>query len=311
MKRYFAAVLLLIPVLFSGCFKQDLSLCGVDENLTLVFELTDGNSGILADKIDKLDIVLYNRESQFLERITVLKSDFSDQNKVRVTVEPGEYYVVAWGNVGDFSTINPNGSFATGYLETTSEMSGCPLYYGPRTTAKTKSGVASTRADDDIYYVKVPQGSKVEKEIKLVRAHRTVRVWLKGFEKLHTHDGVMPNVQLTNIPYKYDFYLNTDAARKNFQRGVEDSAEANSSVTLRRATFSAPIVDFEDPMMIYIKCGQTGDNLVDPISLKEFVENNTIADINDFDVLITAVADAQVTVTLPNWDEEEVKPNKH
>ena len=312
MKKYFALLLLLLPMLLTGCYdKWDYAGCPVDDNFELRFTLTgEGGGDLFAGKIDKVDVVLFDQDGDFVLHKSVLREDLGPQNSIRLTVDPGTYYVVALGNIGSYSTISTlakGASIADSYVEVTSNETGGPHYYAPAQNELTRALDGNT--DHSEYKVVLPPGEVVEKELNFVRAHRTVNVYVKGLGNLPAYGGTQARVELTNIPCKYDFYRRTAAVRKNYVRTTQDT-ETNAG-SMVKTSFSAPICSFADDMNIYLRSTADGTQLIDPICLKTWVEQNTPEYLNEFDVLITITKQGdtvKVDVTLPDWEAIGVDP---
>lgn len=313
MKRYMIAAWLLLLALTTGCsIDQDYSLCAVDDNCVLLFKLLDGEGNYFPDKIDNVTVVLYDAQNNYILHRTVDRSALEIFSGVKLTVEPGDYRVVCWGNVSAASQLhglNTAGTFTTAYLETVSGVSGCALYYGPRSVPKTKAAPGSTRSEDyTIYQVHIPNNGVTQKEVYFTRAHRAVKVYVQGYEIHPDYDNEHPAVQLTNVPHRYDFFLNAASTCKHYQTGM-------SAYTITRAEtasfgqINAPIADFADNMIVNIR--RSSDNTVlASVNLKQYVEDNasSIDDINEIEILFKFDSQANVTISMPTWKEVEVNP---
>lgn len=310
MKRYYTALLLALT-LFSGCLRQDFSICGIPDNCVLVFRLEDDKGkDRFEEKISSIDALVFDSRNRLVIHKRVDREMLDESNSLRLTVEPGEYRVICWANVSSNSTLSVSGDNAyleECYLEVVSSVTGCPLYYAPKKEPGTRSGrEAETRTGDySLYTVTIPPNTVTEKELWFGQAHRTVNIYTAGMDQAEGFDNRQPTVQLTNIPYRYDLLLCTDSSRKNYQRQSEPVETPQGIMSL--ATFRAPIADFSEDMVIHIRNTSDGNSLY-TLNLKEYVENNDIPDINNIDILVVFGINASVTVTLPPWNEQQVKP---
>lgn len=313
MKRYFAALLLLVPILLTGCYdKWDQSDCPVDDNFELRFSLlAEGGGDLFAGRITKIDVVLFDEGGHFVLHREITQNQLGPNNSIRLTVPPGTYYVVALGNIGSYSTTSPLATGATfngSYVEVTSAETGGPHYYAPAQDEMTRA--LDSGMDHSDYKVVLPPGKTVEKTLNFVRIHRTVNMYFRGLDNLADYTGGQVSVEMKNIPYKYDFYRRTDAGRKNYTRSTE--TVTTNSVQMLKTSFSAPICSFADDMTIHIRNGADDVQLFDDVCLKTWVEENVPAYLNEFDMLFSAENDGpgsvKVTITIPDWEKIGVKP---
>lgn len=311
MKRYYTALLLLLSAVLGGCIKQDYNACPVPNNCTLIFQMKDASGNDLFNsKINSVDAAVFDVSNRLVAYKRLKKADLDEFCGVRFSVTPGEYRVVCWGNVFANSqlpvlTYNTT-TFDDCYLETISNVSGCPLYYAPKKAPSTRA-LALTRAGEDFTdHTVIVTGNKItEKEVFFCRAHRTVNIFVQNYSNSPSYDAMEPTVELTNIPHKYDFYLRTASTRKNYtnQTGPVTTPQGPMSI----ASFNAPICDFHNTMFVNLKRSSDG-LLLKAIDLKNYIDTNTIADLNEIDILISFGTNASITVTLPGWKGTNVNP---
>ena len=311
MKRYFAALLLLIiPAMVTSCWKtgEDWSLCGVDDNFTLVFRLEEGSGETFADKIGTVDVILFDSSKQLYDYKRLNRSALDIFNGVTFTVDPGTYYVVCWANISDnsrLSELDENSNFENSFVEIVSAATGCPIYYAPY---KTPVARAVTRADIDytIYEVNVLPQKETVKELRFAKVHRTVQVYVKGFENLKDYDGENPFVERINISGKYDFLLRADLTPRNLKMRSYPVTVNNEDMLL--AQFYTALVPVTDNMDINIRYG-TDDRISTTVNLKQYITSNNITDDSVVPILVTYdEIDASVSVSLPSWAHNSVDP---
>lgn len=311
MKKYFKAILLLLLILFTGCFEWEYDNCVVRDNCTLRFLLhdADGND-LFAGKIETIDVIIFDSDNSFVTHRKVKYEELEEGNCVRFTLDPREYRVVAWGNVlENNSTLSPLDTgikLEDSYVEIISKETGSPLYYAPGKTERTFS-TAQTEIDYADYTVNIELGKKTEKDLPFVRAHRTINVYIKGLSNLTNYDGQQPLVEFSSLPYRYNFLQNCAPERNNFSRQA-DYVQVDGLGNVYTTSVTAPITGFEDAMQINILNKSNNEKLLGSLNLKQWVEENVPEDINEFDILIRVGVDASITITLPNWDEIGVKP---
>lgn len=310
MKRYHITALFVITTLLGGCFRQDLSDCGATGNLILKPGLyVDGGSVPLAGAVNIIDAFVYGADNRPVAHSRVGRNGQNQFPEIGFTVVPGEYRVVCWGNITDKTEIVGQ-SFTDSYLETTSGVTGSPLYYAPRKAVEDRSGPISTRygegeTDYSLYTVVVPPGKTATKEMLFTRAHRTVRIYLKDYEAVH--GAAAPGIRVTNIPVRSDFFLRTDPSRGNYE--ALSTSVATAGGPRMTAAFSAMIAPITDDMAIEVINSSDG-RTVTSFSLKRYVEDNAdkIDDIDDFDIEIRYLKNGSVEITIPNWGDTPIEP---
>lgn len=300
--------MLLTLTLFTGCFKQDYSLCRVEDNCVLLFELEGvTRSSDFTQTIHTIDVVLFDEQCNLSQHKTVTKSQLDEFQGVRLTVEPGIYHVVAWANVTpntELSTNNgvPPTAFSASYLSTVSNATGCNIYYAPKKTIEHTRPDGVT-PDQTIYQVEVIANEITTKKLPFSRVNRRVNVFLKGFDEDQ-------QVLLCNIPDKYDYYLRAYSSRKEYRQTTREVPD-NGGEALRVASFRAPIVPFEQAMTVnLLKTGAGADQVLKTLNLKQWVEDNisNIKDLNEIDILFTKGPGAVITIEAPNWNDNDTKP---
>lgn len=314
MRKYYAAALIALTLLFAGCLKQDYSDCGLENNCVLMFELRDGNgTSLFAEKIHSIDAVVFDANQCYVAHARVTKDALNQFPGIRFSVEPGEYRVVCWGNVSQNTSmigITEKFNFDQCYLETVSNTTGCPLYYAPQKDASDRPDPIVTRADNfvpdyNLYSITVPPGQVTTKEIEFSRAHRNVNVYLKNYDS--SVESGDPTILLTNIPMRSDFFLRTGPSRKTYS---SKALRTETKEGFMKATgFNAPITPFADDMYIHVIRASDGQ-VQTTVNLSQYVRDNQdkIEDINEFGVLLTYGLNGAVTITVPGWSGEPIVP---
>ena len=310
--------LLIIPLLawaFSGCISDNRTDCTLENNTVLVFEYTTDASKKFTDIIDNVDVILYDADGCYMSHRIATRSDMSIFQGMRLTLQPGTYYVVAWGNVGSNSGYR---SFVEGTttlddflleIQSTSNETGDQVYYAPlREKPACRSSFGRTRAaaDMSIYEIVVPSGGRVTKTLDFVRAHRTINVWIKGYEESGT--TAFPVVGATKLWSGYDFYFNSAAsARRDF---LQRSRSATISAgTYAKATFHSAMGVIDNNTAILVNSSSGGETVYS-VSLRDFVDDNKIEDkdTDEIDILITFDMNLGITVGIPEWIGKPITP---
>lgn len=307
MKRLHSIALLLMIVLLPGCFKQDYSLCGVDDNLVLLFQLEDNNGkNIFADKIDNVDAIVFDNNYHYVTSQRITKKDLNKFQGATFTLIPETYYIVCWANISSntsFPTFDSSDFFESYHVNTISDETGSSLYYAPKKEIRDLDETNPVLPEDYIIYqVNVLPQQVTQKTMHFVRAYRRVNVYVQNYNYLDD-----PIIQITNIPVSYDFFLQTHKTRKNYQRISTPIDTEKGLMTL--ASINAPIADFHESMEINVK-RQSDQETTHMVNLKEYVEQNIdkIEDINEIDILFEIDLDGDVAISFPNWETRPVNP---
>lgn len=294
--------------LLTGCYKQDYSLCGVDNNLVLSFKIEDGTRSGATDfaaKINSVDAVVFDADNRYVTSRRVTNEQLQVAPETKFTVAPGTYRIVCWANVSPERTSIP--SFGPGmtlgecHVATISNQSGCPLWYAPNKSVGNSNDNALTDQDYKKYEALVTLGAVTEKEMIFTRAHRTVNVYILNYK--HGKSAV----ELTNIPDRYDFWLQTYNTRKNYQKTTESVTTPDGQMEL--ASFNAPITDFANDMQVHLK-DPVEFLRTDGVNLKEWIDANIdkIKDINEINILFKYNPNGSVTIMVPSWTSKDVGP---
>lgn len=311
MKQCYAVLLLTIAALFSGCLKQNWDLCPLDGNCTLEFRLDEGGNNILNDRINSVDVALFDTGNNFVAHRRLEKAELMVNNTVTFTVDPGDYRVVCWGNVLANSTMtvmDANAVMNLCCVETVSPKSGCPLYYAPFKSAYVTrfSGVYTRANDHSGHTITIPPRKRVTKVMEFARAHRSVNVYVKGFDDIVGLQNIPATVEITKLPRRYDFFLNVDPARIDFKQQASPVSTPGGIMTL--AKFNSPFYDIKNDIVINVYKTSDG-SLAHTLNLLNHITTYALTNLDDIDILLEFdVSNTVVNVVLPNWNPSSVDP---
>jgi len=312
MKLYYALFILATALLFTSCFKQDLSDCSIPDNLVLRIDLPDSDgSSILAARIKSIDAFVYDADNQFVAHKRIQQDINNPFTDIAFTVQPGEYRVVCWGNVSDHSVISNDGrlSLDENKIETLSDVTGDALYYAPDINTRDKSiSRATLQVGDPVYQAHtavVPLNKVTVKAMSFTRAHRTIRVFMKEYES--QYEAQAPYVRFTNMPLRTDFLLQTDWVRKDYT-ALSTQVDTEKGERLM-ASFNTQISSFSDDMDIRI-IRSSDNSTVAVIGLKKYIQDNAsrIKDLNEINIEIIFAADGALYVQFPPWQNNPLNP---
>lgn len=308
MKTRYVTVMLLILMLFTGCFKQDYSLCVVEENCVLLFELEEATRSTgFSSTITSVNVALFDKDGNLVTRERVDKGQLDAFQGVRLTVTPGLYYAVAWGNVTnsvELSTVNGT-CFGESYLKVTSDESGCGnLYYAPAKEIGIVNSVAGYTPDYSLYEVNVKANEVTRKTLLFTRASRSVSVYIKGFDEC-------TDVLLADAPDQYDYYLRTHSTRKDYSQKHGRVVYKPTGELLDAASYRIPITPFDEAVNInLLDESLAADNILYSLNLKQWLKENEskIKDPLKIDILISRYVNGTVSAEVVNWSDSQVDP---
>lgn len=313
MKLHCLTLLLLTALVLQGCIDEDLSSCPkADEtNLRLDFSYTDeGGADIFTNNIDGVDVFVYDTNGLFVKQRHVGKGDLSVFAGTELSLCPGDYRIVCWGNVGDKTTISeptmgsPFGEaivkFATPKTRAATQLGGDPLYYAP---------YDREFSTPKVFMVSVPERGMANATIHFRNAHINIELYVKGYtDKNAAGQSLLPNVEMTGICAGYYFDLQTFGPPVTY-KGVTTHQMVDGE--------EMAVVDFRTPLFlkdidkkILIK-KQSDGSLLTSVNLEEFISDNNIDINNTIRVTIPILVefkDVEVSVRLPSWYRVPVEP---
>lgn len=97
-KTIWLAALSLLAFLFPGCIADDLSHCGVSIQYRYIMNVEGTDQ--FATSVDKITLFVFDREGLYMGSHTDEGDILSGSNyRMNVSLKPGEYTLVAWGNL--------------------------------------------------------------------------------------------------------------------------------------------------------------------------------------------------------------------
>ena len=93
----------LLLVTVTGCIKENLDDC---ETILYFDYLGDGTRDIFLQKIEKVDMYIYNEDHVCIQKTALDKSELHRQQGTTLNLPSGQYKVVCWGNSFGDTRIN-------------------------------------------------------------------------------------------------------------------------------------------------------------------------------------------------------------
>lgn len=299
----------------AGCMKENFSDCIYGDNAILRFSFIDSNGqDQFGAYIHTADLILFDDQGRFMMHEALSEQMLDDFRGVKLTVDPGTYYAVCWGNVRDnshFSDFVPGVTpFSDCFLEIapSATETGDPVYYAPhkskpavRSGAAAGSPTRSPGTDYDLYRIDVPEGEVVTKELRFVRAHRTVHVYAKNLASA-------PKVSTRQLWNRYNFFFQPQTSCCDFTQAT--TAEQISGGDFYVARFHSALGKFDSNMSVEIH-NNMGDRTLHTVNLLQFVTDNPPADTDDIHIQVEFLDDLGIAVTVPSWVSRPVGPGVH
>lgn len=324
MKIFRISTVVFAMLAMTGCFGEDYSFCPPKNNVTLHFHLPD-EAGVqectFLDNVFTAHTAIYAADGTLVQAHATTDDQHRDFKGLRLSLEPGTYHVVSWGNQGTNTHMyRPEDAYNTQVLSVISyglinmigqqrmTGNGDELYYAPRTVGATRANAPT--GDAEHYIMEVDPVTGHEGTLDFGHAHRSVEVFVKGFSS----NGTAPIIQLEGLP---------DGLNYLGMRGLETGGLVTSEVPSEVVNISAgplsgkyALSDFNTFYM------WTGDHdimvrLLDPVT-REVVYETPLNDHIDPDTddpeakktiqILIEFIDAQIKVSIPSWKQEIITP---
>jgi hypothetical protein len=144
--------------------------------------------------------------------------------------------------------------------------------------------------------------------MEFVKAHRVVQVYIQGYEYTAQYDGKAPVVKRTGASDKFDFLLHPDLKPVAFEQ-TSTPVQTDRGI-IYRVDFYSKLVPLQDDMEVALFHPTTGKRITG-VNLKRYVRDNGIADDSIIPIMFVFSMDAQVTVTLPSWNNNPVEIDRN
>lgn len=280
---------MLLVVLATGCIKEDMEPCDVN----LVFRyFGDGTKDIFPEKIEKVNLYVYNEKETLVETFGLDKGDLRRFQGAPLILPAGKYRVVCWGNsetntlLKDVSTLN-------------TALVGAPQYF-------TKELITT---NDSLYFgsreIEIFQDSPKTDTVYFSCSHIKIHIELEGLEDDVTAEGYSPiEIEIGNLAPTVDFTDKFSTENILYRPIVyrENGETAFKSVL--------NVLRFNDDNSVFINLIYKGsNNIIYTLKLKDFMQDNriTVDGINEVTIGIRFRFNG-TSVTVSPWGEEVIKP---
>lgn len=280
---------MLLVVLATGCIKEDMEPC--DTNLVFRY-LGDGTKDIFPEKIEKVNLYVYNDKGTLVETFGLDKGELRRFQGAPLILPVGKYRVVCWGNPQTNTLLKGVSSINTALVA-------APQYF-------TKELITT---NDSLYFgsrqIEIFQNNSIADTVYFSSSHIKMRIELEGLEDIATADGYSPiEIEIGNLKPTVDF-TNTFSSENVLYRPIV-YREDDKSAFLSKLN----VLRFNDDNNIYINLISKGsNNIIYTLKLKDFMKDNRISvdGINEVTIGIRFRFNG-TSVTVSPWDEEVIKP---
>jgi hypothetical protein len=189
-------------------------------------------------------------------------------------------------------------------------INGDTIYYAPaKTNAFTGKGALSraegetqVAADYSDYTMVVPQMGRVVKQMRFIRAYRSIRVGIVG---LDLGEDRQPEVDIAELSTRYDFLFNTLPLKRDYSQMSQKAA--NSSDVMSVAEFFTAFAPITENIRVSVK-DPLGGLVYGSVNLRAYLEEFPQANPDDIEILFEFKENVMVDITLPAWETQPVTP---
>jgi hypothetical protein len=300
--RYILLLLVLLPL--AGCFREDYSFCPPDI-IKLDFRLTSGES--FKENVYSVEVGIFDGDGNFIRSERVEQSAINEFEGMLLSLDPGNYRLVFWGNVNGDTKIDGIGTVSPQVVY--SEIAGTDpgnvidaekLYYAPYGTNS-----QGEKAPLPYYALTVPATGSYTDIVYFTPAHRSLKIYIEGLEGL-------PTVDIQGLPAGLDYFGMEELTR------LVNTSHRTSLTDKEGTTYATTAFDtfhFNDLEEIYIVIRDEAGNVVLRVSLADAVEQSG-ADPDD--IILELVFrfspdpgsgnyNVKVDITMPDWDSEDTE----
>lgn len=308
MRKLYRTVLLFalsLPLLLVGCMRENEDDCVTDDNLILRFAFSDDAGADKFDQaIDLVDVFVFGSDLRLVSQTHLTKSDLNAFRGVHLTLKPGDYRVVCWGNVKEHSQIQGVGtrSIVSGSLTFNPQGGGDPVHFAP-----SRDLGSNDPSDFTEYNISIPRRGIVDEIYDFMPLYRSVSVYVKGMQDVVGGQNLLPWARITNMPPGYDFLLNLTGDATPFEQAGESftfpDGEVGAKMQLYTSLFDLAQSDVDIQIM------KSSDNsLVHAVNLDTYLTQYPPADEYEIEVLVKFIS-GSVEITAPDWNSSPVVPD--
>ena len=324
--RFVITTLILTTLLATSCWRvgEDWSICEAPASgLELRFHIDGLPDARFTDHIQTLEVWLYDADLNTLQTRKLSMATTGENLTTRFEVDHGTYYVVCWANAAGNTLVSSDKGLLENHLELYSPETGDPLWYAPKITPGPYPGHRSRqqagqtdRPDLSQHRAEVTAGKTTVKDMTFVKAHRTVEVFVSGWEYLGL--GGVPTVERSGAGGWWDNLLRYDTTTPYGLHRTARPVTVDGVQYLSTKFHSALIPMDEDTGQVWLTDAATGRHVVDPdthVDLRRWVATHNITDDSYIPIHYKFTGGGNpgeggvsVNIELPPWSNHNVTP---
>ena len=306
--KFLVTIALLGSIMLLGgcnCIFQDEDDCppSVNHNLVLHFNNTDNDGKeIFNTSIDKVDIFLFDINDKLKYQFEASKNELIATQTATLSVEPGDYRVVCWGNAKEntICMLEKGESISDGCVykhipDGETPANGNPLYHAPY------NHTAAQR-----FTVEPDERKTVD--VRFRSAHIKFKFTVKNYATVMGETN-HPYIELTNLFPRYDFtmcYLPTPAVC--YMRQTSPENRITEDITYTR--FNTPRFNQVNPIEIKVR-KEASTAPLKTFALTDVLEDLDINVENQVECTLAFTIDfagGDVKISISKWEGSELEP---
>ena len=281
----------LLLVTVTGCIKENLDDC---ETILYFDYLGDGTRDIFLQKIEKVDMYVYNEDKVCIQKTALNKSELHRQQGTTLNLPSGQYHVVCWGNSFGDTRINEGASL-------NNNLVGAPHYF-------TKELIAT---NDSLYFgekeITITNENYKVDTVPFSSAHIKMLVELEGLDAGNARTVTSPvSMEMGNLSPTVNF----TKSFSNEQISYFPLVNFDSGTQKFGAKFNVLRFNNENEVYLQLHDTQTNEKL-HTLQLKDFMKENdiTVDGINEVTIGIRILFNG-TAITVKPWNEEVIRPGQ-
>ena len=300
---------LLLPLLFTGCIKDNYSKCPSDSesNVILHFQCSESDALItqFTDYISSVDLMIYNQQGELCKQKTVDSKALNEFQGVSLSLSPGAYKVVSWANVDEGIQIEDENSTNNPYITYSSidsdkrVLSIDSVYYAQEVNARNFS-------IPNALELVVPRAGPLEQNLFFRPAHRQLSIYIKGYTE--NSQSVLPNIGIEGLPAALHLF----DMNPIIKLGEVEALQKTKEVLISNESYAATQVtsfwfEIDHTIKINIYSPLTGE-LIYTIPLHEALEIAKArgASYNRKLEIFIGFIQGEIEINVPDWNSGDV-----
>lgn len=280
-----------------SCIREDFDGCYSSNRLLLSYK-GDGAEEIFNDKICRVEMFVFDAENKCVNSSILPREQVESRTALLPTLAAGDYRIICVGNTHATHINNVDACdyckmcFASeDYIAGEVVSGNDSLYY-----ASTYYTVQPYNGRDDNH----------EQTIEFASSHYDVAIEVAGIPAVESRAGALPELQICGVTPMTDFENNVTGEATDYI--LETQYEPAGMLLTARAN----IMRHDNHEDVNVRLFAAGSkDLLAEVNMAEFLAANPIIDCSKHEVLIPIRIEfksGEVTVTVPEWYVEEVKP---